>query len=344
MSLSPDKQLALFRDAVELCDEGSCCYIIEKYHDFYNMTDKHYNQTPIIFAATNNLPNIVSLLITKKVDLNHQDKNGLTALMYVAHHTQIKQIYELTENGADAELKDSTGKTFIEHIKEEWHNIYSGTMSQKTDELIKYGATNKYIDILKNSYFEYLSTDSVWNIFYNTEEALINSGIIYKPAYFEHVIHSDENMQLLYLEKCDVSINAQSADGSTLLIHACMVDYTKIIDVLLNKHANVNIMDNIGLTALYYAVSYYLQEVAIKLIKHGAKQFEYNIKYTDGGAITRNIFDYIDENHLSDLRMYLTGEYYNIIMHEINHEKGPLNNAFYNNGASVIPKLICSFI
>jgi ankyrin repeat protein len=56
----------------------------------------------------------VSALLEAGADVNAQDKDGKTALMYAAFHSSPKIIAALLKNGADVMLKDSAGRMALD--------------------------------------------------------------------------------------------------------------------------------------------------------------------------------------------------------------------------------------
>lgn len=60
--------------------------------------------TAMHLAAQSNSPEIIKLLGEKGVDINSQDKNGFTPLMYAIIHRANKAVKFLVENGANLSL------------------------------------------------------------------------------------------------------------------------------------------------------------------------------------------------------------------------------------------------
>jgi ankyrin repeat protein len=66
-------------------------------------------RTPIIYAAFYNNIKIISWLIENEANINHQDRNGLSALHAASIYGHIDTIKILLENGANVNVIDSYG-------------------------------------------------------------------------------------------------------------------------------------------------------------------------------------------------------------------------------------------
>ena len=69
------------------------------------------NCTPLIWASFHNRPELLQWMIERRADVNHQDRNGYSALHYVAQE-RLSNICEILLNaGAETELRDAYGNT-----------------------------------------------------------------------------------------------------------------------------------------------------------------------------------------------------------------------------------------
>jgi ankyrin repeat protein len=95
--------------------------------------DKKPNWTPLIKVATlkkkreenlryngvvssfnsNDDYKLAKLLINSGADLNYQDKNGNTALIYCVYYNNIKLLKLLIKSGADLNIKDNNGSSAL---------------------------------------------------------------------------------------------------------------------------------------------------------------------------------------------------------------------------------------
>lgn len=74
----------------------------------------------------------------------------------------------------------------------------------------------------------------------------------------------------LLLDQQDVLVNGVDNDGETALMVAATVGHKPIVDMLLEKKADVNRQDDDGSTALIYASLYGHNEIVRTLLAHGA--------------------------------------------------------------------------
>jgi ankyrin repeat protein len=70
-----------------------------------------YQRTSLIWAAYYNNTELLKWLIDNGANINHQDRNGFSALHFVANENCIDASVILINNNADLELKDSNGNT-----------------------------------------------------------------------------------------------------------------------------------------------------------------------------------------------------------------------------------------
>jgi uncharacterized protein len=70
-----------------------------------------YLRTPLINAASSNNLELMKWLIENGAVVNHQDRNGFSALHFTAQENKVDASKLLIENGADLDLKDGNGNT-----------------------------------------------------------------------------------------------------------------------------------------------------------------------------------------------------------------------------------------
>lgn len=72
--------------------------------------------TPIWFAILSRQPKNVELLVRASADLNHQDQDGETPMIYAARFGWFDTVYRLLEAGADYRIKDRHGRDLAYEI------------------------------------------------------------------------------------------------------------------------------------------------------------------------------------------------------------------------------------
>lgn len=103
-----------------------------------NIVDKD-GRTPLIYAAKNgnwgSIPELIEGLVKKNNHqsiqsfIDHQDKDGITALMYVARYDQPETVQKLIKYGADINVPDNEGKTALIHAISQYHSGFETAQS-----------------------------------------------------------------------------------------------------------------------------------------------------------------------------------------------------------------------
>ncbi len=221
----------------------------------YSPTDSGKN-TPLMNAVEQYHLKIVNILLKAGADVNAQGDYGKTALFYAIKgeykdkvEPQTAIIKALLKAGADVKIKDTKGNTALSGVL----NWCSSNCKNKVSLLIDAGAninvTNKEG---QNLLYILISDDKM-------VKYLIQKGI--------NVNHADENgnppMMNIYnnvkslklLLKAGAKVNAQNKEGKTILMQALDSSDDYMIDMLhiVIRRSNINIRDNKGMTAIYYA-------------------------------------------------------------------------------------------
>ena len=77
--------------------------------------DPHsFNWTPLMAAIFFQQPKVIEYLLSKKIDVNIQDRNGRTALMWAIMTRDTNTVEKLFERSVDVGVKDSDGIDAIE--------------------------------------------------------------------------------------------------------------------------------------------------------------------------------------------------------------------------------------
>ena len=69
-----------------------------------------FNWTPLMAAICHENTNVVEYLLTRNVNLNLQDRNGLTALMWAIKNDDTNTVWLLLEKGADVSITGGKGR------------------------------------------------------------------------------------------------------------------------------------------------------------------------------------------------------------------------------------------
>ena len=176
-------------------------------------------ETALTVASEKGYFDIVSrLLKDKRIDINQQDGDNYSALMYACygHHYNIMYTLLRVSDTVDVNCEYAWGDTLLSYaIKKRQYDIIT--------ELLKHSN----IDVNKNSLLISVCSDK-------------------KPG--------NDFIASLLLENKNVNVNIQDDEGLTPLMHAFHVGNKFLVSKLLeNNNVDVNIQDENGRTALMYA-------------------------------------------------------------------------------------------
>jgi ankyrin repeat protein len=200
---------------------------------------------------------IVKILINSGANLNLQDNNGYTPLMYACKANNLELVMELIKKGADLNLQNNNGHTALMMVYRHG-STYCKVVSEIAEELIK---ANKNSEVLSDLSIDYGNT------------------VLHKACQYGHV----EGMKLL-IEKCPDLIRITNDNLMNPLIYLFakynsnyVLEYLIIIDELLERknkeglwEIDVNQKDRGDKTALIYACMNADLACVKKLMSYGA--------------------------------------------------------------------------
>ncbi|MEH6659405.1 ankyrin repeat domain-containing protein [Leeuwenhoekiella marinoflava] len=172
--------------------------------------------TPLIYAASRNDLEVVKLFEEKSKDINHTNKEGVSALTMAVAGNSPEVVSYLIAQGADAGIVDENGNTLMYYLV----NAYNPRSAADFD--VK-------MELLKNEGVDFAATQE------NQENMLLlavkkNSLALTKKAL-----------------DLDINVNQADSDGNTpLQLAALRADDTKILELLVSKGANTNVTTDFG--------------------------------------------------------------------------------------------------
>ena len=93
-------------------DDEECRRLVLSGADIHAV-DYDYGYTPLLFAARNNKPRVLSCLVVLGARLNHTDNYGDTAAMVAASYGNDECLSLLVSSRADLTITDKNGRTAL---------------------------------------------------------------------------------------------------------------------------------------------------------------------------------------------------------------------------------------
>lgn len=213
---------------------------------------------------------VSKILIEMGSDVNIQDREGETALMYAVRNTHVtKELVELLITaGSNLNLRDIHGNTALKYALSDYsRNKYT---MQIIKLLLLYGAdpniTYKYGRTLIFTLVKKRQTNYI--------KLFIKYGAKVDPELFFNSINSDPTIADTLLPGMDP--NAKYNKGKTLLMYLVKKNNQSLAKKLIELGADLDIQDSRGDTALNYAIYDLNREMVELLLSAGANPDIYN--------------------------------------------------------------------
>lgn len=222
---------------------------------------------PLHAAAANNHTRMIEFLLdSEEIDVDGQDENGQTAVMWAAVNNKSQAVGVLVRAGADLKTKNSNyyevfGLAAVSDAADVL-NVLLGSGSFKiTDAIVeaalRTAARNNKLAALKFLLQRGADPDS-------QQEEIGNTALIWASAE-----EFDDAIKLLLNAKADP--NGQNTRGETALMLAAANSKKSSLKLLLKAGANINLRDETGKTALQHAIDNNHKDTRKELEKAGAK-------------------------------------------------------------------------
>ena len=151
-----------------------------------NMQDDNGN-TLLIYSTFYNKIRIIELLLNAGANINKQNINGYTALIYAARNNNIEIIKLLLNAGADIDKQNKSGDTAL---------IYAAFRNnlEIVEILLDYGADEFILDNRDKSFYDYLNDENKEYFTQNYPTSVYNSiSNWYKKSFTEFL--KDNNIK-----------------------------------------------------------------------------------------------------------------------------------------------------
>jgi len=255
----------------------------------YIMINK--NDKIALFEAINSIE-LVKKLIHSKVDVNVENEDGMTVLMWVSLQNNKDIAKLLIENGANVNAESEDGETAL---------MFTSLQNSKdvAKLLIENGA-----DV--NAKSEDGMTELMVALFNNSKDIaklLIENGADVNAesedgmtALMVALFGNSKDIAKLLIEN-GADVNAKSEDDETALIFALQKNSKDVAKLLIENGADVNVKSEDGVTALMFASFYNSKDIAKLLIKNGA---DVNAKDEDDETA---LFKAVDANSIDCINL-----------------------------------------
>lgn len=198
---------------------------------------------------------LTRFFVDNGAEVNLQDNDGRTALMYACKNNNIEIARILMLNEANINIQDCDGKNALMHCctLENNEDIIKLLLDHKPDLSLS--------DIYGKTIFMYFAYTRKPYIGHAIFSDLSNSNILNSiddkgmTALMHACINSSLDM-VSFLIYQNIEINSQDFTGKTALMYACMSGSNYALDIiqhLVNRYVDFNIQDSNGMTCLMYA-------------------------------------------------------------------------------------------
>lgn len=212
---------------------------------------------------------LIEQLIKDGVDLNKQDDQGQTLLMKAAEQGHFPAAIKLLEGGADPFLTDQKGQTALMKAilssQEKICSLLTGAMQGRIGQKDENGESA--IDMAKRLNLDIADLlESCFNDMPSEEELLqdVQKIIAENPyfngideegnSYLSHMIHYKYNQIAKFLmDQKGIDLNHESSFGLTPLMYAVLDENDEMLQVLIEKGADLFVETKLGHTALSLA-------------------------------------------------------------------------------------------
>ena len=231
-------------------------------------------ESALLEAANIGHNEVITFLLKLGVNVDHFNKEGITALMIASQNGHTQVIEQLLKEHANVKIKTNNGWSALMIASQNGH-------TQVVEQLLKEHAD---VNLQNNNGWTALMIASQ-NGQTNVIEQLLNKHVdvnIQSNDGWTALMIASENSYTEIVEqllKKHADVNIQNKNGWTALMEASQNGHTQVIEQLLKKHADFNIQNKNGWTALMEASQNGHTQVIEQLLKENA---DVNIQNKNG--------------------------------------------------------------
>ncbi|XP_055954321.1 serine/threonine-protein phosphatase 6 regulatory ankyrin repeat subunit C-like [Patella vulgata] len=291
------------------CKEYKMASLLMEHGIDVNTVDKNGDK-PLALASEHCETHLVTLLISKDCDINHQNLKGETALhkalqvsRYFANYQDMEKIINmlLLQNGMNVNLSDVDGQTAL--------SIAVGNRERSiTEELLKAGADVNHCDKRRETplVIAVKNKDNVMVDVLLKAGADVNHCDKRRETPLVIAVKNKDNVMVDVLLKADVDLKPRDELGGNAIFLATLLNASLVLDILL-KYSNlrgeaesiVNATDKDGKTSLMVAADRGPKDIVEKLLRAGC-----NINLQDHGGKTALMFAVDNKDETRTAFMY----------------------------------------
>ncbi len=271
---------ALAQDAFTLAKEGSFYDVVlalSSGADF-GVADA-YGQTPLMYAASSNAPDVVNLLVDHGVEVNARSLAGWTPLMYAARDASNPEvILVLLGGGADPALRNEEGQSALDYASANTALTGTAALAQLSDPARAALTPSTPVEAPSADRLSLPPTLTPSPPSTPTNEVGTREPSL-SPTETENVSFTDlftlvkegGREQVGAVLQAGIDVNAADAYGQTLLMYAAGNEDPEVVSLLVEAGAALDVTSLAGWTALMYAVRDNPNpEVVLRLFELGA--------------------------------------------------------------------------
>ncbi len=250
-------------------------------------TEDNKGNTPLMQALEDHKPKIAFDLLEQQVtDINKQNNKGETALMMAANYGYLNIVDKLLEKSADPNLQDTAGFTALMYATIKRHRgIIELLLNKPHTDINILGYQNNsaiFVSLKLNS----LDLDlDIVNLLLDDKRINLDQKDRDGNTLLHIAIYSASHDIIKKILRKGANPNLKNEKSRTALMVAVLKGQKNIVkSILRNTRTDINLQDNVGETALFYAVKTVNRMAITKLIL-ADDRIDLNVKNNNGDTI-----------------------------------------------------------